>query len=88
MQRDRAMTIHFMDGTKVSFDFPAQRANEAARAIMIEEMLKSPYLMVETAGVLLVYPVANIKSVQIMVAAGHAKVATPKTAIRGAVVVE
>ena len=88
MQKDRAMTIHFMDGTRVSFDFPEQKTNEAARAIMLEEILKSPYIMVEADGVFLMYPVTNIKSIQVMIPPGQAKSPTPKGTIRGATVAE
>ena len=84
MSNDRALTIHFMDGTKVSFDFPEQKPNEAARAIMFEEILKSPYVMVEAEGAFLLYPVANIKSIQIMVPTGQAKTPAVKGVIRGA----
>ncbi len=88
MQKDRAMTIHFMDGTRVSFDFPEQKTNDAARAIMFEEVLKNPYIMVEADGVLLMYPVANIKSIQLMVPPGQGKTTPPKGLIRGATVVD
>ena len=37
MNRDRALTIYFLDGTHISFDFPMQRANDAARGIMLDE---------------------------------------------------
>jgi len=86
MNKDRAMTIHFMDGSKVSFDFPEQKTNEAARAIMLEEILKSPYVMVEADGVFVMYPVANIKSIQVMIPPGQAKAPLPKGTIRGATV--
>lgn len=88
MQHDRSLTIHFMDGTKVSFDFPEQKTNEAARAIMMEEMRKSPFLMVETEGVFLLYPVVNIKSIQIRVPSGKKAAAGSKAVIRGAVIVD
>ncbi|HET9699477.1 MAG TPA: hypothetical protein VFP70_01010 [Burkholderiales bacterium] len=84
MSNDRALTIHFMDGTRVSFDFPEQKTNEAARAIMFEEILKSPYVMVEAEGAFLMYPVANIKSIQIMVPTAPGKTPAVKGVIRGA----
>lgn len=88
MQNDRVMTIHFMDGSRVSFDFPEQKTNEAARAILMEEILKSPYVMVEADGVFLWYPVVNIKSIQVMIPPGQVKTPLPKGTIRGATVVE
>jgi hypothetical protein len=82
------MTIHFMDGTKVSFNFPEQKTNDAARAIMIEEMRKSPYLIVEAEGVFMVYPVHNIKSIQIQAPAGKKSGLGTKAVIHGARVVD
>ncbi len=87
MEKDRAMTIHFMDGSYVSFDFPEQKPNEAARAIMLEEVLKSPYIMIEADGVLLMYPVANIKSIQLMVPGSPLKAPLPRQTIRDATIV-
>jgi hypothetical protein len=87
MKRDRAMTIHFMDGTKVSFDFPAQTQNDAARSIMFDEMMKQPYLLVEADGAILIYPVANIKSIQLTNLSGKPIKHAPKGLIRGATVV-
>ncbi|HSD59881.1 MAG TPA: hypothetical protein VLC55_03400 [Burkholderiales bacterium] len=88
MEKDRVMTINFMDGSKVSFDFPEQKTNEAARAIMLEEILKSPYIMLEAEGLFLMYPVVNIKSIQVMIPPGQARAPAPKGTIRGATVVE
>ena len=87
MKRDRAMTIHFMDGTHVSFDFPAQEANSFGSALLIEELLKNPNLLVEVDGALLIYPVANIKSIQLTNLSGAGQAVTPKGLIRGARVV-
>jgi hypothetical protein len=84
MKRDRAMTIHFMDGTHVSFDFPAQEANAYGSALLIEELLRNPYIMVEADGVILIYPVANIKSIQLMNLSGEGQAVAPKGLIRGA----
>jgi hypothetical protein len=67
MEPTRALTVHFIDGTKVSFGFPDQAANAAARQIRLEEFLKSPYLLVLAEGVLTVFPVANIKAIQLPV---------------------
>ena len=84
MKRDRAMTIHFMDGTHVSFDFPAQEANAFGSAILIEELLKNPYLLVEADSALLVYPISNIKSIQLTNLSGQGEPVVPKGLIRGA----
>ncbi len=88
MAKDRSLTLHFMDGTNISFEFPEQAKNEAARQIMLEEILKNQYVMVEADGILMLFPVVNIKSIQVMVPPAAAR--TPisiKGVIRGAMVV-
>jgi hypothetical protein len=87
MKRDRAMTIHFMDGTHVSFDFPAQEVNAYGSALLIEELLRNPYILVEADGAILIYPVANIKSIQLMNLSGEGQAIAPKGLIRGATAV-
>jgi hypothetical protein len=68
MSKDaRGLTITFMDGSKVSYSFPQQGANAAAKQIKIEELLRNPFLLVLGDGVLTLYPVVNIKSIQIPV---------------------
>ena len=62
---DRGLTITFMDGSKLSFGFPQQGANAAAKQLKLEEFLKSPYLMVLADGALTMFPVTNIKSIQL-----------------------
>lgn len=62
---DRGLTITFMDGSKLSYGFPQQGANAAAKQLKIEEFLKSSYVMVVADGTLTMFPVANIKSIQL-----------------------
>jgi hypothetical protein len=81
------MIIHFMDGTNVSFAFPAQETNNFGSTLAIEELMKSPFLLVEADGALLLYPVANIKSIQLTNLTGVGQTVTPKGLIRGATVV-
>jgi predicted methyltransferase MtxX (methanogen marker protein 4) len=64
MTDQRGLTINFMDGSKVSFSFPEQGMNAAAKQIRIEEFLKNPFLIVLADGTLTMFPVANIKSIQ------------------------
>lgn len=87
MQRVRALTIHFLDGTHVSFGFPAQRANDAARSIMFEEIMAGPYLMIEADGALLVYPMTAVKSIQLTDLTGNTLQLPSKGIIRGASVI-
>jgi len=81
---ERGLTVHFVDGSKVSYAFADEDANEAARQLRLEEFLKSPYLMVLADGVLTMLPVANIKAIQLPVTEGMKKVTLPKHVIRGA----
>ena len=64
-QEDRGLSITFMDGSKLSFGFPQQGANAAAKQLKLEEFIKSPYLMVLADGTLTMFPVTNIKSIQL-----------------------
>ena len=64
MEDSRGLTITFMDGSKVSFGFPQQGMNAAAKQLKIEELMKSPFLMVIADGTLMMFPVVNIKSIQ------------------------
>jgi len=87
MEPTRALTVHFNDGSKVSFGFPNQSANAAARQIRLEQFLKSPYLLVVADGVLTAFPVANIKAIQFPVDDALMKdVALPEHVIHGATV--
>jgi hypothetical protein len=67
MEPTQGLTVHFMDGTKLSFGFPPQSPNAAARTIRLEEFLKSNYLLVVADGLLTALPVANIKAIQLPV---------------------
>ena len=67
MEPTRGLTVHFNDGSKISYGFPEQAANAAARQIRMADFLKSPYLMVVADGVFTAFPVANIKAIQMSV---------------------
>lgn len=85
MDDSRGLTITFMDGSKISFGFPQQGLNAAAKQLKIEEFVKSPFLMVVTDGTLMMFPVVNIKSIQIPVSKEEAEqVRLPAHAIRDA----
>ncbi len=58
---DRTLTLHFNDGSKISFDFPKQVDNEAARQMKLAEFMTSKHLVVEADGSVLIFPIANIK---------------------------
>jgi hypothetical protein len=84
MDPSHGLTVHFTDGSKVSYAFPQQAANDAARQLRLEEFLKSPYLMVIADGMLTMLPVANIKAIQLPVSEAMKDVPLPKHAVRGA----
>ncbi len=85
---DRVLTLHFIDGSKLAFDFPEQTANEAARQIKLADFMTSRHLVVEAEGSVMVFPVANIKyialSLPTLSGKGSARNALPKHAIVGA----
>lgn len=83
MAEKRALTIHFTDGTKFSFDFPRQVPDDQMIASRIEQVLKHQYLMVEADGTVLMFPLNNIKYVQVYPA--PAKI--PDSMIKGARIV-
>jgi hypothetical protein len=58
---DRIATLHFIDGSKLSFEFPQQTPSAAARQIRFGDMLSSQHLVIEAEGQVYVFPVANIK---------------------------
>jgi hypothetical protein len=58
---ERALTLHFVDGTKLSFDFDEQAPNPAARKLKLDDFMSSQYLVIEAEGSVLLFPVSNIK---------------------------
>ena len=84
-EENRGLTISFMDGSKMSFGFPQQGANAAAKQLKLEEFMKSNYLMVIADGSLTMFPVANIKSIQMPLGGQDAEqVRLPAHVIRNA----
>jgi len=85
MKDERGMIINFMDGTKVSYRFPQQGMNAAAKQLKIEEFLKNPFLMVLADGMLTMFPVTNIKSIQLPIDAEESEqIRLPAHVIRNA----
>jgi hypothetical protein len=84
MDQNRGLTVHFNDGSKISYGFPKQEANAAGQQLRLEEFLKSNYLMLVNEGVLTMFPIANIKAIQVAVGEGADEVKVPKHVIRGA----
>ena len=84
---ERVLTIYFIDGTKVAFDFGEQMPNAAARKLKLEDFMASRHLVIEAEGQVMIFPVANIKymalSIPVLNAKGAAS-ALPRHAITGA----
>ena len=82
------LTLHFIDGTKLSLDFPSATDNPAARKLRIADFLTGKHLVVEAEGSVLVFPVGNIKYLAFSTAAPGTKGALggslPRHAILGA----
>lgn len=58
---ERVLTLFFIDGTKLSFDFDVQTPNPMARKLKLEDFMSSQHLVIEADGSLFLFPVANIK---------------------------
>ena len=65
MSTMRFITIQFTDGSRVRYSFEAATDNKAAQQLKIEDFLKGNHLVVQTDGRLTVYPVANIRALEI-----------------------
>ena len=82
MPNDRALTIHFNDGTSLSVAFPAQREpGFVSRGI--EELLELGNLAIEADGTLLVIPLSSVKYVQAVPAPAE----LPRNVIKGASII-
>jgi hypothetical protein len=80
MADKRELTIHYMDGSQMKFDFPVQAPNEGAQVIKFKEALGARHVIVEADGALLIIPYENIKYIQ----AYPAPKRLPENAIRAA----
>lgn len=61
----KALTIHFNDGTSTTFEFPKQLGEFGNITQRLESLLKQQYLMIDAEGALLLYPLYNIRSLQV-----------------------
>ena len=89
MVNNRMLTLHFVDGSKISFDFPEQVTSAAAKQFKLAEFLKNDQLMIEADGSFLIFPMANIKYIQVTLAEVSlgSEVNLPAQVIRGAHIV-
>jgi hypothetical protein len=61
----RFIKITFMDGTSQRYSFPVQAASDAAKQVKIEDFFGSRHVVLASEGRLLVFPMENIKEVEI-----------------------
>jgi len=61
MTNDRTMTLHFNDGSKMTFEFPEQAKTAAAKQIKLAEFMASKNVVVEAEGQFMVFPMTSIK---------------------------
>ena len=65
MADERGMTIHFMDGSKMALSFPKQVKSEETVSVRLEKILDRATLLIEADGALLVFPLNNVKYLQV-----------------------
>jgi len=65
MKTQRALTIHFNDGSKLSLDFPKQAPSDVAAALKLNEVLQKRHMLFEADSTLVVVPFENVKYVQV-----------------------
>ena len=58
---ERTVTLHFIDGTKLSLEFPEQSGSGTARKLKMSDFLAGQHVVIEAEGSILICPMANIK---------------------------
>jgi len=58
---DRIASLHFVDGSKLSFDFPEQTSSAAGKQIKLADFMDSKHLVIEAEGRIFLFPVGSIK---------------------------
>ena len=83
---DRIVTLHFVDGSKLAFDFPEQSSNAAGRQMKLADFMASKHLVIEAEGQLFVFPVTSVKYLTFSVPtlSKQAMGALPRHALTGA----
>jgi len=84
---ERILTLHFIDGTKMSLAFDEQGMNSAARKLKVDKLMASKHLVVEAEGSVMIFPMVNIKYMALSlpsVGAKGTREVLPSYAITGA----
>ena len=58
---ERTVTLYFIDGSKLSLEFPEQAASTAARKLKIGDFMNANHLVIEAEGSVIICPMANVK---------------------------
>ena len=82
MEEKRQLTIHFVDGSKISYQYPTQFAPEQITK-QVSSMLQNQYLIIEADGAISLYPLSSVKSIQVF----PAPAVLPKNILKGATIV-
>jgi len=83
------LTLHFVDGSNLAFEFEVQ-GNEAARKIKLDQFMSSKHLVIEAEGSVMIFPVTSIKYMALsapLMARKDRAAALPGHAIAGARIV-
>jgi len=67
MKTVRSLTLNFIDGKEMSFEFPEQVEINAARQLMLKSLWESDRLVVEVDGDFLIFPISNIRYFQLSI---------------------
>lgn len=78
------MTLYFTDGSKATFQFPQQVTDPHSVTRRVEDLLKHQYLMIAADGALMLYPLQNIRSIQVYPAPDK----LPENCIKGATILD
>jgi hypothetical protein len=83
----RILTLHFVEGSKISFEFPEQSAHPLGRQVKLADFMTSKHLVIEAEGTVMMFPVNNIKYMAFslpMLTGKGSKASLPRHAITGA----
>jgi len=57
----RVLSLHFVDGSKLAFEFPEQTDNVTARRLKLADLMAGKHVVIEAEGSVMVFPIGNIK---------------------------
>lgn len=79
MDETRWMTVHFIDGTEMRFDFVVQDIDLVSLGEAMEKAIESNKLVLEVEGVMYLFPYQNIKYIRV----SPSPEMLPEIAVRG-----